>query len=239
MEHPSHKHWLKLKRSSAPYKCNGCDELGFGAKYRCNKMLFKCNFHLHEECALPDGAKKHRFFESDFTFHNYKSPADPAACVKKQYPFFKRMINCIFCNYKSPAEPHRFCVACGKYVGGFGYRSSRNEERVLHPCCLNLPLSIPINLNLPDHNVCTEAILNLAENTPSDCQLCRNERKGWAYVSICGNHCYHVACIQESRLESWKKNRFNQQSTSSLGVSEIIKVVLEVIIPVVLGATAT
>ncbi|XP_015961487.1 uncharacterized protein LOC107485466 [Arachis duranensis] len=65
MDHPNHSHPLHLNPPGAPYKCNGCKELGFGPSYRCEI----CNYILHEECANVDRLAFHRFFpKSHFEF---------------------------------------------------------------------------------------------------------------------------------------------------------------------------
>ncbi|KAL1360133.1 uncharacterized protein LOC107485302 [Arachis duranensis] len=65
MDHPNHSHPLHLNPPGAPYKCNGCKELGFGPSYGCEI----CNYILHEECANVDRLAFHRFFpKSHFEF---------------------------------------------------------------------------------------------------------------------------------------------------------------------------
>ncbi|KAG2730286.1 hypothetical protein I3760_01G285500 [Carya illinoinensis] len=216
IKHSSHRHQLKLMCSPTPYTCDGCKELGFEACYQCNKKLSICNFHLHEECAIA------------------------SSCPTK-HPFFKKG-NFIFRD-KSPSHA-KFCVACGKQVRGFRYRSTRKKAHVLHTCCLKHPA------NITDGGV----NLNLAEKTPSKCLICHKKKvskeiEGWAYVSTCGKYCYHVACVKDLCLENWKKGYLRQQNTSNLVVqqtvlsrsqlgkkgSSMIKSVLELIISAILG----
>ncbi|KAG6671140.1 hypothetical protein I3843_Q012300 [Carya illinoinensis] len=159
-----------------------------------------------------------------------------------KHPFFKKG-NFIFRD-KSPSHA-KFCVACGKQVRGFRYRSTRKKAHVLHPCCLKLPA------NITDRGV----NLNLAEKTPSKCLICHNKKvskeiEGWTYVSTCGKYCYHVACVKDLCLENWKKGYFRQQNTSNLVVqhtvltrsqlgkkgSSMIKLVLELIVSSILDA---
>ena len=95
MDHPSHPHPLQLKPPGAPYKCSGCQELGFGSSYRCESS--KCNYILHEECANAVPLAFHRFFR------------------KSYFEFYE----------EAPGCAPRYCDACGKDVLGFVYHCSR------------------------------------------------------------------------------------------------------------------
>eukprot|EP00257_Ricinus_communis_P027767 XP_025015181.1 uncharacterized protein LOC112536629 [Ricinus communis] len=68
IQHPSHRHKLKLKRPSAPYYCDGCKELGFDICYQCET----CNmFSIHKECAIPVSPTYHHFLKDcRFEFHD-------------------------------------------------------------------------------------------------------------------------------------------------------------------------
>ncbi|KAL9668315.1 hypothetical protein QQ045_002695 [Rhodiola kirilowii] len=44
--HPQHK--LKLETSQAPFRCDGCKEMGLGSRYKCNL----CDYDLHLQYVL-------------------------------------------------------------------------------------------------------------------------------------------------------------------------------------------
>lgn len=110
LEHPSHPdHMLTLKSSDAAYMCEGCKELGLGPCFECQD----CNFHLHEECAMPSKSSYH--------------------------PHFKR---CEFTFREETYNGGRYCDACGKDVMGFVYQCTHDNAHDLHPCCLKLQRKI-------------------------------------------------------------------------------------------------
>ncbi|KAB1217861.1 hypothetical protein CJ030_MR3G014729 [Morella rubra] len=52
---------------------------------------------------------------------------------------------------------------------------------------------------------------------PSKCLKCQRKKAsdnivGWAYVSTCGNYCYHVKCVKELILEKWREFYFRVPS---------------------------
>ena len=173
VKHFSHKHHLKRKCIQTSFQCDGCKELGFGSCYQCKK---RCNFRLHNECALLDSGSI-------------------------THPFFKK---CHFTFHESPSHI-RSCVACGKEVKGFMYQSSRNEAHVLHPRCLKLAHNrtvesddhgvMKVNLieKLPHFSTCLKCTKrSISKNI-----------KGWAYVSDCrNNYRYHVACVKDMFSEN-------------------------------------
>ncbi|KAF9674757.1 hypothetical protein SADUNF_Sadunf10G0160100 [Salix dunnii] len=68
--HPSHSgHFLLLKAPQEPYKCGGCEELGFGSCYECEE----CGFYLHEECAIDITSNPHSIVKCSLKFH-HKAP---------------------------------------------------------------------------------------------------------------------------------------------------------------------
>ncbi|KAI9096278.1 hypothetical protein K1719_025997 [Acacia pycnantha] len=44
--HPEHK--LKFKYSEFPFKCDGCNEVGIGSRYKCSI----CDYDLHVHCVV-------------------------------------------------------------------------------------------------------------------------------------------------------------------------------------------
>ncbi|XP_023904783.1 uncharacterized protein LOC112016450 [Quercus suber] len=169
IQHPSHRHRLTLFTSvQTSFKFDECKERGLETCYKCNER--NCNFHLHEDCALASGSGPitHQFFK-----------------------------NCCFKFHGEYQADNRNCVACGKNVKGFMYESSSNEALVLHPCCLKLPHSKTTS----DHGV-SVTLREQVSLMRSKCQICNRRKlseniKGWAYVSDCGKHRYHVACVKD------------------------------------------
>nr|XP_023902002.1 uncharacterized protein LOC112013858 [Quercus suber]XP_023904761.1 uncharacterized protein LOC112016429 [Quercus suber]POE45064.1 hypothetical protein CFP56_24996 [Quercus suber]POE48585.1 hypothetical protein CFP56_77679 [Quercus suber] len=226
IQHPSHRHRLTLFTSiQTSFQCDGCKERGLESCYKCNEG--NCNFHLHGDCAFASGFGP--------IFH----------------PFFK---NCIFTFHGEYQADNRNCVACGKEVGGFMYESSSNEALVLHPCCLKLPHSKTTS----DHGV--KVTLRKQVSLMRKCQICNRRKlreniKGWAYVSDCGKHRYHVACVKDMifnnlhNVQVLAPTEGSNTSTLSLQVQRsvfnvknfrkyggrIIKLIVEVIISAIFG----
>ncbi|KAL0003125.1 hypothetical protein SO802_016906 [Lithocarpus litseifolius] len=227
MQHPSHRHRLTLFTNvQTSFRCDGCREQGLETCYRCNER--NCNFHLHGDCALASsfGPITHQFFKNcSFTFHG---------------------------EYQAD---NRNCVACGKNVRGFLYESSSNEALVLHPCCLKLPHSKTTS----DHGV-KVTLRKQVSLMRSKCQICNRRKlreniKGWAYVSDCGKHRYHVACVKDMifnnlhNVQVLEPTEGSNTSTLSLQVQRsvfngknfrkyggrIIKLIVEVIISAIFG----
>ncbi|KAK8466132.1 hypothetical protein PHAVU_008G011500 [Phaseolus vulgaris] len=92
---PSHKEQpMQLKPPGSPFRCSGCQEVGFGRSYHCQNK--NCGYILHEECANADSHASHRFFH------------------RSQFEFYE----------KAPGNRVRYCDACGKDVLGFVYHCS-------------------------------------------------------------------------------------------------------------------
>lgn len=74
--HPSHPdHVIELRHEERPYWCDGCKEIGFGARYTCTDPFSSCNFHLHKGCTSPSDTLSHPFFPH-CVFHFLASPVD-------------------------------------------------------------------------------------------------------------------------------------------------------------------
>ncbi|TYJ16276.1 hypothetical protein E1A91_A10G241100v1 [Gossypium mustelinum] len=189
IKHFSHRHKLELSYSKTPYQCDGCKELGFGSCYQCNKT--KCNYHLHEICAVAEPFATHSFSKNS----NFK--------------------------FKKKGKRGKACKACGKDVQGFMYKS---KETYLHPCCLKLPSTLNGDIN-------GESLrLNLEVKASTKCLICQNKEiykgklKGWAFISSCGKHCYHVGCVNNMNFENWKTGYFSRlQSSGGTNGSVLIK----------------
>ncbi|KAL5712696.1 hypothetical protein ACHQM5_014841 [Ranunculus cassubicifolius] len=64
VNHPFHPHTLTSECKDTPYKCNGCKEIGWGLRYRCDE----CNYDLHKDCAFADMMKSDVSFYQNCTF---------------------------------------------------------------------------------------------------------------------------------------------------------------------------
>ncbi|KAK4405242.1 hypothetical protein Sango_0530700 [Sesamum angolense] len=87
--HPHHN--LKFEYAEAPFKCDGCKEVGIGSSYKCGGAA--CNFDLHTHCAVPSPSITHPFY------------------TKCSFQFLSR----------PPGQEARYCNACEKSVTGFLY----------------------------------------------------------------------------------------------------------------------
>ena len=177
-----------------PYKCSGCQELGFGSSYRCESN--KCSYVLHEACA-------HAVLD--------KSPV--------RHPFFKEDK---FSFLEKPLGWPRHCQACRKEVHGFVYHRADNGRPDdtgldLHPCCLELKDSI----SYKDRNV--SRTLQLRPTIPKKCLKCKSMKvkddfkvRGWAYESSDEKYCFHVSCFKELIIDKWKEGYFSEKRMSML-----------------------
>ncbi|KAK5795407.1 uncharacterized protein LOC108462558 [Gossypium arboreum] len=106
--HPQHE--LVWKKSQVPFICDGCKELGFGVCYQCPHK--KCNYILHEQCAIrrPSPPFQQVFPKCNFQFH-------------KENPL---------------GSTTRVCDICASDIQGFLYQCTR-EDHDLHPHCASLP----------------------------------------------------------------------------------------------------
>ncbi|KAL7082692.1 hypothetical protein ACP275_14G117100 [Erythranthe tilingii] len=92
ISHFSHPHHtLKPQRTEAPFKCDGCKEVGIGSSYKCGGAA--CDFDLHTHCAIPSPTVVHPFY---------------TMC---SFQFLSR----------PPGTEARYCNACEKRVTGFVY----------------------------------------------------------------------------------------------------------------------
>ncbi|CAA6654916.1 unnamed protein product [Spirodela intermedia] len=86
---------LKYKASKAPFRCNGCKELGFHSCYSCKEP---CTFRLHRHCADPQPVLEHDFFK-ECKFQRVQSGRIPDeqycdACLKLAKGFFYHCYDC-------------------------------------------------------------------------------------------------------------------------------------------------
>ncbi|CAL9077003.1 unnamed protein product [Musa acuminata var. zebrina] len=70
--HNYHEHELKPDNMRRPYRCDGCEEMGFGPRYACAEH---CGYLLHEHCANTRDTLAHPFFPG-CVFHFLRS-GDP------------------------------------------------------------------------------------------------------------------------------------------------------------------
>ncbi|KAJ4719866.1 Cysteine/Histidine-rich C1 domain family protein [Melia azedarach] len=187
--HPSHPdHELERKTYRKPYTCDGCKELGFGSRYRCEQ----CNFDLHEHCIFTTPTAHHDFFRNS-TFKFLHQPPTK-------------------CSHYCP-DCQRYCDACGKPIRGFVYHC-KEKGWDLHPCCLKLPNSLSIKnvkFDLSDKVSlkCIWCKKKKLEGTVSGI-------RGWSYVSKCEEYHFHVYCATEMMLDGWQNGAFNDDRSLAL-----------------------
>ncbi|RHN61222.1 hypothetical protein MtrunA17_Chr4g0034281 [Medicago truncatula] len=54
--HPKHK--LRFEHNEFPFKCDGCNEVGIGSRYKCSI----CDNDLHTHCTIPSTTLFHAFY---------------------------------------------------------------------------------------------------------------------------------------------------------------------------------
>ncbi|KAI9157578.1 hypothetical protein LWI28_024650 [Acer negundo] len=200
--HPSHKnHKLKLGSSNRLYRCEGCQEIGVGAHYVCDK----CNFVLHRDCMFNKPITHHHFYKN-CTFEFFDKP-------------FRRKWWGI----------ERYCYGGGKPVKGFVYHC-KDRDKDLHPCCLNLASKSEV-LNVfelcSDGLLKKECLwyklkvddvkFKLRDKVLKKCFWCKRRRlegsisgiRGWSYVSKCDKYHFHVNCASGMMLQGWKNESYS------------------------------
>ena len=134
----------------------------------------------------------------DCNYHLHEECA--MASESAYHPFFKK------CHFIFRNETYdRICDACGKDVMGVSYKCLHDKAHDLHPCCLKLQHTIYGDGGIK---------LKLSDKVSSKCLKCKSKeiskgKKGWSYVSSCGEFCYHVACVKDLVLENWKNGYFD------------------------------
>lgn len=110
--HPIHPdHVIELKHEDRPYRCDGCHQIGSGARYTCDEPYSSCNFHLHKDCASPKATITHPFY-ADRVFVFLDSAAHDSG---------------------------RYCDACGLDITGYNYHCF-DHGLDLHPSCATLDI---------------------------------------------------------------------------------------------------
>ncbi|XP_050210979.1 uncharacterized protein LOC126661207 [Mercurialis annua] len=153
-----------------------------------------------------DGCKERGFglcYECEYEGCNFSLHDECANAPQSAYHPFLKDCNLSF-HSKAPQHGERYCDACGKDILGFVYQCNHKRPHDLHPCCIKLQRA----LTADGVTIC------LSDKLPSKCLKCgckdiAKRVQGWCYVSSCGKYCYHVACIKELIVESWR----NRQET--------------------------
>jgi phage pi2 protein 07 len=107
-----------------------------------------------------------------------------------------------------------------------------SKQLVLHPCCFSLS-SNRTNQGLNGSN---EGVvkLELKKKAPSKkCLICPRKKisknvKGWAYVSTCGEYCYHVKCVKDLVDKELEQQRSGGTNTKTLQLLEVRQKALKV-----------
>ncbi|KAI6668994.1 hypothetical protein NL676_003879 [Syzygium grande] len=95
-----------------------------------------------------------------------------------------------------------FCGACSEPLRSSAYSFVASGNPSFHPSCLHLQKCIHVN----------DVELHLVESCSSACDWCgkksiclnKVEIPSWWYVSEGAKHRYHVGCVREMMVESWK-----------------------------------
>ncbi|XP_077224683.1 cysteine/Histidine-rich C1 domain family protein [Tasmannia lanceolata] len=147
--HPQHK--LKFEYIEAPFKCDGCKEVGIGSRYKCDF----CDFDLHRHCAIPSPVIYHPFYtKCSFQFLARPPGEIPRfcnACEKDVNGFVYHCKSCGFDLHPCCANLPRVledgemklflyrkvcasCHKCGRKGRSWSYRSECKKYN-LHVAC--------------------------------------------------------------------------------------------------------
>ncbi|KAM0031133.1 hypothetical protein Hdeb2414_s0017g00505131 [Helianthus debilis subsp. tardiflorus] len=154
----------------------------------CNQLGFRLSYICSKGC--------------DFFLH--KQCGKPQAII--EYPFSNK---CILRFRDGGPGVDSPCDACGKKIKRFHYRCTCTfQKRHLHPSCLAEETNLEAMYGLT---------LHLQKTATSKCLHCgtkdlRSNVRGWAYVSTCGNYCYHVSCVKEIINKNWRSGFFTGKS---------------------------
>lgn len=173
--HPHHR--LRLEHADTPFRCDGCREVGIGARFRC--PFAGCDHDLHRQCALP------------------LSPPPPPL----RHPFYPRCAF-VFLARAPGALGTRYCNACGRDVAGFVYHC-RACGFDLHPCCATLPHVLDAAAGAASGGGGGGARLYLHPKATAACHRCGHRGRSWTYRSSCKSYSLHVACVMDMLVESW------------------------------------
>ncbi|KAK6143499.1 hypothetical protein DH2020_023847 [Rehmannia glutinosa] len=141
--HPHHK--LKFHYTEAPFKCDGCKEIGIGSSYKCGGAA--CDFDLHTHCAIPSASIAHPFY-TKCSFQFLSRPPGGGGALLQRVPEggdgIRLPLQVVWgrsWSYRSSCKKYNLHVACVKemlvdswhelYNGGAGgnnYTGSRKSE---------------------------------------------------------------------------------------------------------------
>ncbi|CAM8922618.1 unnamed protein product [Rhodiola kirilowii] len=148
--HPQHK--LKLETSQAPFRCDGCKEMGLGSRYKCDL----CDYDLHLQCALPSPTINHSFYiKCSFNFLSHPPGVKPRICNACRSDLKGFVYHCHKCGFDlhpccaklpmeiSDGETRMFlyrkvwskCYKCGRRGRSWSYRS-KCKKYSLHVACV-------------------------------------------------------------------------------------------------------
>ncbi|KAG6436250.1 hypothetical protein SASPL_101136 [Salvia splendens] len=155
ISHWSHPHQgLKFGYAEAPFKCDGCKEVGIGSSYKCDGAA--CDFDLHSHCAIPSPTLVHPFYPKCAFQFLRRPPGTEArccnACERRVTGFVYHCKLCGFdlhpCCAKLPMLHHDAdiklflyakvtapCHRCGRKGRSWSYRSSCKKYN-LHVACV-------------------------------------------------------------------------------------------------------
>ncbi|XP_056162171.1 uncharacterized protein LOC130136115 [Syzygium oleosum] len=189
--HPEHR--LQPTDRRDLFYCTACKEIGFGRSYSCEP----CAVHVHKECVSPPPALSHPLLEytDDLSFVRSIQTYDTETDTDTEAD-------------TDTDGGSKFCRACSKPLRGCGSMSAGGKSS-FHPCCLHLDRFIKVN---------GEKLKLKTKNIPWKCnwykkELIRDQRTvipSWSYVSVGKNRRFHVGCVQDMMLESWRDGGIDQ-----------------------------
>ncbi|KAK4258701.1 hypothetical protein QN277_005122 [Acacia crassicarpa] len=148
--HPEHK--LKFEYSEFPFKCDGCNEVGIGSRYKCSI----CDYDLHVHCAVPSPSICHAFYKKcSFQFLTVPPGDLPRYCNACDKDVSGFVYHCRSCGYdlhpccaKLPMvlddgeiklylyrKARSACHRCGRKGRSWSYRSECKKYS-LHVACV-------------------------------------------------------------------------------------------------------
>ncbi|KAF8377470.1 hypothetical protein HHK36_030848 [Tetracentron sinense] len=153
MTHPFHPdHKLTYECIQMPFKCNGCNEVGIGSRYKCTS----CDFDLHWHCAIPSPTFNHPFYpKCTFQFLTRPPGDKPRYCNACENDVSGFVYHCKLCGFDlhpccanlprvlDDGEVKLFlyrkvgasCHKCGRKGRSWSYRSECKKYN-LHVACV-------------------------------------------------------------------------------------------------------
>ena len=181
--------WVQNLQISSSMEKNGtCSEKHeLILKNNCKKCEF--DEYTCDGCKVVGFGNRYRCDKCNYDLHR--------ACMRSTPTTTRKLLDSTFKFYDQLPRRHnkckKDCAACGKKVEGFVYHCHK-KDLVLHPCCCDLKNELEYD-GMKFHLHKTES---------DQCAMC-NQKKGWSYVSECGQFSIHVYCAWEMLYELIRK----------------------------------